>query len=217
MGGKVVYLNYNGQKKITLQTPELSAPFGLSTYTDEGTGVVKYSLDISFRGMDSNDKIKMFYEKMSEVDEYVINYASEHSKEWWGKKMSKEVVEELYRPSIKPAKDPEKYAPTMKFKIMTRDDDMNVLAFNTKKEPFNLSEIGSGAAVSGIIEASSIWFVNKQFGISWRIIQAMVNQPELLNSCAFVDSDIDTDDDDDDNAEEPAEDEAEVNDEEEDI
>lgn len=206
LGGKVVYLSYENEKKITIQTPELSAPFGLGTYTDENTGVVKYSVDLSFRGKDTNDKISMFMNKMMELDEYMIKTAVENSKEWFGKKMSKEVVAELYRPIIKPSKDPEKYAPTMKFKIRTKDDVMQVQAFDQNKEPFELTQLGSGAHIAAIAECNSVWFVNKQFGISWTLVQAKINQPESLRDCAFVDSDVEEDDVEEPDEEEPKED-----------
>ena len=89
----------------------------MSTFTDEKTGAVKYSLDISFRGMESEPKIQEFHDKMHSIDEMLIKEGVAHSKEWFGKKMSKEVIQEFYRPLVKPSKDPEKYAPTMKFKI----------------------------------------------------------------------------------------------------
>ena len=63
LGGKVVYLKYKDQKKITMQTPLVAAPFGLSTYTDEKTGVTKYSIDMSFKGSDADPKIKTFKKK----------------------------------------------------------------------------------------------------------------------------------------------------------
>ena len=59
LGGNIVYIKYNDSPKITMQTCEVSAPFGLSTYTDDKTGQVRYSLDISFRGMNEDVKIKM--------------------------------------------------------------------------------------------------------------------------------------------------------------
>ena len=118
MGGNVVYFKYEGHPKIIMQTPVVSVPFGLSTYTDDKTGAVKYSLDISFRGMDEDPKIQDFHDKMNDFDNFLIDTAVANSKEWFGKKQSKEVIENFYRPLVKPSKDPSKYAPTMKFKII---------------------------------------------------------------------------------------------------
>ena len=47
-GGKAVYLNSSDNKKIFVQLPFMRSPYGLSVYTDEGTGRTSYSLDLSF-------------------------------------------------------------------------------------------------------------------------------------------------------------------------
>jgi hypothetical protein len=201
LGGKVVYLKYNDQKRFTMQTPLISAPFGLSTYTDEKTGITKYSIDVSFKGADADPKIKTFQEKMEEMDNHILTLAEKNSKEWLGKKMSKEVVEALYRPIIKQAKDPEKYAPTMKMKITnTTNGEMNVEAYNTKREKIDLKhELTQGSRIRCLMECSSIWFVNKQFGVSWRLVQVELHKPDKISGFSFME---DSDDDDAENEEE---------------
>ena len=209
LGGKAVYLKYNDQKKITIQTPLVAAPFGLSTYTDDKTGVTKYSIDMSFKGSDADPKIKTLQTKMEELDNFVLSLAEKNSKEWLGKKMSKEVVEALYRPVVKQAKDPEKYAPTMKMKITNSSNgDMNVEAYNTKRERVNLKEeLTQGSRIRCLMECSSIWFVNKQFGVSWRLVQVEVHKPDKISGFSFME---DSDDDDEDEYEEVTDDEAEA-------
>ena len=46
-GGKAVYLNGAGNRKLYIQMPYMRAPFGLSTFTDEKTKQTSYSLDLS--------------------------------------------------------------------------------------------------------------------------------------------------------------------------
>ena len=188
MGGNVVYLKYEGHPKIIMQTPVVSAPFGLSTYTDDKTGAVKYSLDISFRGMEEDPKIQLFHDKMSELDNHLMNTAVSNSKDWFGKKQSKEVVENFYRPLVKPAKDPAKYAPTMKFKIMTkRDGNIDVDAYDGQRQKVNLQDaLTSGVKLQAIIEAGSVWFVNKtMFGISWKLVQVKVLPSDKIAGFSF--------------------------------
>lgn len=187
LGGKVVYLKYNDQKKLTMQTPLVSAPFGLSTYTDEKTGITKYSIDMSFKGMDSDPKIQTFHDKMIELDNHILELAEKNSKEWLGKKMSKEVVEALYRPVVKLAKDPEKYAPTMKMKITNgRNGEMNVEAYDSSRNKMDMKELTQGSRIRCLIECSSIWFVNKQFGVSWRLVQVEVHKPDKISGFSFM-------------------------------
>lgn len=204
-GGKVVYLKYEGQQRLTMQTPKLTTPFGISEFKDDKTGTVKYSIDASFKGMNEDAKIQTFYDKMTEIDSTIVDLAVENSKEWFGKKMKKEIVEELYRPLIKVSKDPEKYAPTMKFKIQSNSkDELMIEAFDNNREPVDILEtLKSGSKVRGIIECSSIWFVNKQFGVTWRAVQLEVTKSDKISGFSFVTEDDDVEDEyeDDDNNE----------------
>ena len=188
MGGNVVYFKYEDHPKIIMQTPVVTAPFGLSTYTDDKTGAVKYSLDISFRGMEEDPKIQLFHDKMSDFDNYLMSAAVTNSKEWFGKKQSKEVVENFYRPLVKPSKDPSKYAPTMKFKIMTkRDGSIDVDTFDSNRNKVNLQDVlAPGVKLQAIIEAGSVWFVNKtMFGISWKLVQVKVLPSDKIAGFSF--------------------------------
>ena len=195
LGGKVVYLKHNDQKKLTMQSPLVSAPFGLSTYTDEKTGITKYSIDMSFKGMDSDSKIQKFHDKMIEFDNHILDLAEKNSKEWLGKKMSKEVVEALYRPIVKQAKDPEKYAPTMKMKITNgRNGEMNVEAYDSTQNKIDMKELTQGSRIRCLIECSSIWFVNKQFGVSWRLVQVEVHKPDKISGFSFMEDSDDEED-----------------------
>jgi hypothetical protein len=46
----------------------------------------------------------------------------------------------------------------------------------------------------GIIELDRVWFVNKNFGCTWRLVQAMVvSRPGRLDSFAFQTDDMDAD------------------------
>ena len=189
LGGNVVYIKYNSNPKIVLQTPSVTAPFGLSTYTDEKTGTVKYSIDISFRGMETDPKIQEFHDKMHDIDEMLIKEGVSHSKEWFGKKMSQEVIQEFYRPLVKPSKNPEKYAPTMKLKLQTaRDGSVAVDAYDHQKQKLDIKNaLVPGIRIQGLLEANSIWFVGKNmYGISWRLVQVKIHKSDKISGFSFI-------------------------------
>jgi hypothetical protein len=189
LGGNVVYIKYNSNPKIVLQTPSVTAPFGLSTYTDEKTGTVKYSIDISFRGMETDPKIQEFHDKMHDIDEMLIKEGVSHSKEWFGKKMSQEVIQEFYRPLVKPSKNPEKYAPTMKLKLQTaRDGSVAVDAYDHQKQKVDIKNaLVPGIRIQGLLEANSIWFVGKNmYGISWRLVQVKIHKSDKISGFSFI-------------------------------
>jgi len=177
-GGNQVSLLYNGNKRIVLQTPKMSVPFGVSEYVPENNvGPVKYSLDASFKGIPDDSKLNTFHEVVRKIDERMVALAVENSVAWFGKKMSKEIVEELYRPLIKASKQPDKYAPTIKFKIRPSRDgssEMNVEAFDTKRQKFDMNDFQSGSTVKCIVDFAPVWFVNKQFGITLSVVQLEV-------------------------------------------
>ena len=176
-GGNQVALMYNdNRQRIVLQTPKLAAPFGVSEYIPENNiGPIKYSLDASFKGMDSDKRLAAFHDIVSKIDSRMIDLAVENSPVWFGKKMSKEVVEELYRPLIKPSKQPDKYAPTIKFKIRPgKDTGMNLEAFDTNRERFDMADFQSGSTVKCIVDFAPVWFVNKQFGLTMSLVQLEV-------------------------------------------
>jgi predicted RNA methylase len=91
-GGSMVYLNYSDKPKFIIQTPIMNVPFGLSEFTPDN-GPVKYSLDCSFNGHENDTKIKQFYDNVKKIDNMMIEKAVENSASWFGKTMSREVVE----------------------------------------------------------------------------------------------------------------------------
>lgn len=187
LGGKVVYLNHKDTKKITLQTPILAAPFGMSEYKDDKTGISKLNIDISFKGVKEDPKIQEFMEKMQELDNHIINSGVENSKEWFGAKKKKEIVEELCKVIIKPSPQPDKYEPTMRFKIPTNQKgEILMEAYDQNRNPFDIKNIQKGSKIRAIIECNSVWFVNKQFGISWRAVQIEVQKPDKITGFSFV-------------------------------
>jgi hypothetical protein len=194
-GGNQVQLKYNNDKRIIIQLPCMTVPFGISEYTPENnTGPVKYSLDLSFRGYDEDSKIKKWLEIMTNLDCHMIDMAVDNSPLWFGKKMSREVVEELYRPLLKHSKDPVKYAPTMKLKIRTKiDNTMNVDVFNKDRSSFDINTLLPGSSVKCIADFAPVWFVNKQFGVTLSLIQMeVVSAPQgKLVGFAFQDDDDD--------------------------
>ena len=59
-GAKLVYVNYN-LGRFSVQTPWMTMPWKLGAYTDGD--YPKYSIDLSFKGMDENPDLKGFHDK----------------------------------------------------------------------------------------------------------------------------------------------------------
>ena len=182
-GGKAVYLNAGDNKKLYVQFPFMRSPYGLSAFTDEGTGRTSYSLDLSFDP--DNAEAMELHAKLKELDEKIVNEVANNSKEWLGKEFNVAVLKEaLYKPIVKPGK--EQYAPTIKLKVLTKPDGSFVPeCYSMQKEQVALDTIEKGQKAMAIIDLNQIWFIDNKFGVTIRLQQALFEQSAKLPSFAF--------------------------------
>jgi hypothetical protein len=126
-GAKASYLNYEGGKLVLQTALSMSLPFGLSVYDKNPSGTPEYSVDLSFRGADTNPEIKAFQAKMTELDNFMIDQGVKNCKAWFKSDLKREVVQAFYTPIVKFAKDKEgnlqPYPPTLKAKLRKIKDD----------------------------------------------------------------------------------------------
>lgn len=198
-GGKTIYPMYAG-KIPYVQTPVMTAPFGVSFFPGENGAPDKYSLDVSFAGMDSHEGIKSFYEFAAAVDAAVLDEAWKKSMDWFGKKYpSVEVLEAMRSPSIKmPSK--EQYAPRFSMKLPFRDGKFTFPVYDGKRNEISLTDIinsdskGKGSRVQAILSCSC-WVVGPRFGVSWKVVQLRWQSAARLTGFAFVNTGDDSSDD----------------------
>lgn len=185
-GGKVVYISGADNGRVILQTPTMSLPFGITPYDVNGE-IQSYSVELSFRGIDSDPKLQDFLEKLRELDELLIDTATENSEAWFGKKQSREMVAEFYRRLVND-RNPE-YPPFVKMKVgVGMNGEPSAQFYDEKRERVGIDYLTKGSSLKVICEISSIWFVNKTFGASFRISQAaVVSKPNRLQEYAFMD------------------------------
>jgi hypothetical protein len=184
-GGKIVYINASEteKSKVSIQTPAMIMPFGVTPYTESSGEIQSYSIDVSFRGDDP--KIADFESKVRRLDDILIDTATARSEEWFGKKMTRDLVAEFYRKLLND-KNPA-YPPVLKVKVgMGFNGEPNAQFYDETRAPVGIEYFGKGAVVKMIIELSSVWFVNKTFGATFRLVQAaVVTKPKRLDGYAF--------------------------------
>jgi hypothetical protein len=191
-GGKIVYLGFGaeGKERIQIQTPSMVLPFGVTPYQDTpGGDIQSYSVDVSFRTADVDPKVAEFQKKIEALDEYMIDVATERSQEWFGKKMTRELVSEFYRKLIN-NKNPQ-YPPVLKVKVgVGLNGEPSAQFYDESRAPVSIEYLGKGSTVKMICELSSVWFVNKTFGCTFRLAQAaVVSKPRRLQGYAFQEDD----------------------------
>ena len=182
-GGKAVYLNAGDNKKLYIQFPFMRSPYGLSAFTDEGTGRTSYSLDLSFDP--DNEEAMALHEKLKELDDIIVNTVAANSQEWLGKEFNVEVLKQaLYKPMVRPGK--EQYPSTIKLKILTKPDGTFVPeSYSMQKQAVPLDSIEKGNKAMAIVDLNQIWFIDNKFGVTIRLQQALFEQSAKLPSFAF--------------------------------
>lgn len=191
-GGKFVPLTGpDGMKKrITIQTPVVAMPFGVSAYREKPDGEVQsYSIDVSFRNVESDPKLAEFLAKMRELDGRMLEASVANSKEWFGKQKSKDTLEDNYRKLIKD--HPEgKYPPVMKIKIPIQNGQVACMFFDENRQPVPIDYLTKGCTIKLIMEMDRVWFVNNTYGLSWRALQgAVVSRPSRMDTYSMLDDD----------------------------
>jgi len=207
-GLKSVPVRYEGNV-LQVQSPKMSQIFELGEPPQSGgdNGIPNYNLNLSFRGMDDDSRLESFCQMMVALDEYNLNYATEHSKELFGKVTKREIVEEFHKPivkySTKLTKEGGQYPPTMKAKLRFRDnrpdfevydkDKKEIVVINSESGEVNLEMFQQGTKMINLLEYGGMWVVGKSFGATWKVVQTRIYIEEKFKGCAIVDSDDDSD------------------------
>jgi hypothetical protein len=217
-GGKIIYMSYNNAPLI-FQTPQMAVPFGLSKWDNDGKAVPKYTLDLSFKGMDKSASIAQFFDVLKQLDTRLVEEGFTNQSTWFkGKKYnSKEIVEALYTPLVKYAKDKDtgditdKYPPTFKVTVPFKDGKFACDVYDDTRNLVDITRIETkGSKCTAIIQCMGLWFAGGKFGSSWRVIQMKVVPSATIRGYAFHEVKEDIVDDDDQDEDAPATDPQEV-------
>lgn len=178
MGGQHIFMNIpnksQDESKIRIQTPICNLPFGVNEYNG------KYNLDLQLNGESCNE-MKDFF---NEFDQQIMKTASANSFSWFKKSMHETVIQELYK---RQTKQNGNYPPMFRAKMPFKQNEFDGKIFNNKQEEISLKDITKGCKVQAIIENTGIYFVSKDFGVSWKIIQLKVFPSEKLSGYSFID------------------------------
>lgn len=182
-GGKAIYLNGPNKSRLMFQLPPLKAIVGLKPNLDKETGkVLSYSMPLS---LDNPELVEI----LQKLDNYALDLIVANSQELLGKKLTREVIEagDSWKPLVKPSKK-EGYAPLLTLKPMTEGPDLKITteAYNSERQPVDLSILEKGQRVSCIIEIAQIWRSAMGFGVSVRLHKVMMAPTQKLVGCAFL-------------------------------
>ena len=131
--------------------------------------------------------VKKFYECMREVENKVIQTVSDQSEDIFGKPMSVDELKPMFFSNIKESPDRE---PKFRVKVdSTIDDKVKPPVYDEEKQPL-YDEIKNGLysrnSGTAIVEMVSVYFLNKKFGVSWKLNSLVVYEPQRLKGFQFV-------------------------------
>ena len=203
-GGKSVgILNAATNSVLNIQTP-LMLTWGVNENTDKKTGEVQsYSLALQFPSDEyKTPNVSKFFAAMQQFEAKVKRDAIANSKEWFGKAMSAEVIGAIFNPVLSYSKNPAtgepdlSKNPTLRIKlpfydgewkgIEIYDSESNALFPSSDgKNPKDIITKGSDVAL--IITCGGLWFAGGSFGVTWRLVQAVLKpKPSLRGKCHIV-------------------------------
>lgn len=220
-GGKQVNVRYDGHPWV--QQFPLMLTWGANEWADETTGYTKYDHNLQFEAGRSSTQV-LLMDILKQVEEKILLSAETHGKKWFGKKMSRPVLEALFYPMLKYRKDkdtgePDMTAqPTWKHKIPCYDGRFNVEVYDMNRAPMYLPpKFGKGlegnkapgqssdttpvdfipkaSHCKGLARCGGIWFAGGKFGCTWQELQIQIRPPaRLVGSGTCFVADDDEDD-----------------------
>ena len=201
-GARIVYVNY-GDEKLTVQTPLVSLPYGVSDGVfaanraaggaaggagggDGDADNKRYDISLSFRGMEDMPKIKAFHDKMVEIEKKIMDDAFTNRQAWLRDDFNgmKPIVNALMNPIVRVDRDKDtgkvtnKYPPTMKVKLPydTRSDCFAFDALDMANKEVDFKAIMTklkGTKALLAIQLTGLYFAGGKYGCMWKVITGM--------------------------------------------
>jgi hypothetical protein len=201
-GGKSVNI-VNGASKtyLTITTP-LMLTWGVSEFIDDQTGRKSYDMSLQFPKDDyATPETTEFLSKLVEFENSIKTHVKENSKSLLNKaKVSDDVVDALFHPMLRYPKDqatgePDMTrSPTLRVKLSYWDQAFDCEIYDMKQNQLFPNETGVGPMelipkainLATIVRCGGLWFANGKFGVTWRLVQAMVKPRANLKGRCFI-------------------------------
>ena len=206
-GGKNVPLFDSSGNKLVLALPK-SACWGMNENIDEASGRKSYSINLRLgNGHDTTNTFQTF-------EDWVIAECVSHGKEWFGKStMSEDVVRALFYPVLKYPKDKNTgdkdttRDPSVKLKVPYWEGEYKCELYSMKGTPLYTPQykvpnitpvemVPMNSDIKALVQCDGLWFTAGRCGVTFKLLQAKVEEPVRLEGGCFLDSSDDEDDND---------------------
>lgn len=174
---KKISISNKEDKPLRFQIPRMYMPFGISGFVPK-SGPTKWNIDFSMKD------VQGFLDFVRIFESSVIEEVSKQSVDIFGHQKSVEELVPMFNSSIK-----EDSSGNWESKFRVKIDE-NADIFNQNEIKFeeeftnNMFSRHTGLA---IVEVTSVYFINKQFGVTWKVYQLKTYEPQMLKGFAFRD------------------------------
>jgi len=174
-------INYDN-KPFYLQTPKMSCKNGFRDVLDSKNSL----LDLEPINMDFS-----FYDSLLTLDEKNIKCTFENNKEWFGKNIPLEIIDNMYKRNNKPVKKDSK--PKFSFKIPLIKEKVQCQIYDQKRVCVDFNKINENTEVVLILHVKGLKFLKQHYYCDIYISQIKVflggdSKYSILNEYAFNDN-----------------------------
>jgi len=204
-GGKSISLiSKQTNRALHLNTP-LMMTWGIADFCDDqGNSDGKFKISFNFPNSEyKTTETDLLLQKMVEFQEQVLDDAVENSELWWGEKMSRELVKHTFFPFLKYRKNKDTKKPDLntppsfsakvpfyggRWDVELYDINYNLI-FPCKDESLTpVDFVPKMSKVACTIQCSGIWIGGKGWGLTWKLIQCVVEPPNKINEFKPIDT-----------------------------
>ena len=201
-GGKSVGI-YFDKSIFRVSLPEM-IQWGAADFKDEKTGKgndkFEFTLQFPTEGY-KNEETTIALANMKAIEAKLLEAGQQNAKQWFGKAYPAEVLSALWSPMLKYPKNKNTgepdltAAPGLRIKLPKWEGQWKSEIYNEDSEklfpdPNNelltpVDFLTKSVKATCLVQCGGLWFANGKFGVTWKLIQAVVPKPKasLMGTC----------------------------------
>ena len=184
-------------RSLHVTTPKMMT-WGISDYVDEhGVSDGRFTMSLVFPNEEyKTQETTEFLDKLKDFENKILDDAVKNSELWFGEEMSREVAKHTFFPFLKYSKDKVTKkidltkSPSLRAKVPNYNGKWSVELYDTSHkciypcENENLTPVDFVPKKSNcacVLQCGGLWFGGKGWGVTWKLIQAVVKPPQVVS------------------------------------
>jgi len=174
-------------KPVRFQIPKLYMPFGISGFTPD-YGQKKWNVDFSIKNWDQDGSYNQkFFRFLLELENQVIDHIHTNCEQIFHTALSRDAILQMFNSNLKYSDGRD---PRFRVKVDTDlEDHIKPVIFNENEDDITSvaeEKLHSHKMGSAIVELNSVYFMNKRFGLTWKLHQLKVFEPQAKKHSGFM-------------------------------